>query len=192
MHYARVRRYGDPDFRRHVRGAGTTEENFWARVEKTPDCWVWTGTKWRNGYGQAWIRETKRTICAHRLAWQLTRGPIPDDMQLDHRCHNRACVNPDHLRLATNKQNNENMSGLRSDNSTGYRGVRLEKRTGKYYARAFHHGREHSAGTHDTAEEAAEAARALRNKLFTHNDLDRIDPAGEAACGNADRERVAS
>lgn len=175
MHYARVRRHGDPSFRLRKRGTGTTEENFWAQVRKSTNCWDWTGTKYRNGYGQAWVKETRKQKLAHRLSWELTVGPIPQGKQLDHTCWNRACVNPGHLRVVTGKQNNENMSGLRSDNSTGFRGVRFEKRTGRYQGRAFHYGKEYSAGTFDTAKEAAVAARALRNKLFTHNDLDRIE-----------------
>lgn len=173
MHYTRVRKHGDPDTRLRNRGSGSTEENFWAQVEKGDECWIWTGHLYSNGYGQSWVQETKTGALAHRLAWQLTRGTIPDGMQLDHTCWNRACVNPGHLRLATSKQNSENLSGLKRNNTTGYRGVRLEKRTGRYYARVHHNGKEHSGGTHATAEEAHAAAQALRLRLFTHNDLDR-------------------
>lgn len=110
---------------------------------------------------------------AHRFAYEEVVGPIPEGHQLDHTCHNRACVNPGHLRPATNKQNNENPSGLRIDNASGYRGIYLNKKNGRWYARVQHEGRTRSAGGHSTAEEAAEAAKALRLLLFTHNDADR-------------------
>lgn len=110
---------------------------------------------------------------AHRYAYELLVGAIPDGMQIDHICHNRACVNPGHLRPVTRKQNMENQAGVNVDNNSGFRGVGLNKRTGKYRARAQHDGKEYTAGEHDTPEQAAEAARQLRLSLFTHNDVDR-------------------
>jgi hypothetical protein len=81
-------------------------------------------------------------------------------------------VKPAHLRLANNKQNNEH-HGIRSDNTTGYRGVSFHKKLGKYTAKVQHHGKTHYAGSYETAELAAEAARQLRLRLFTHNEYDR-------------------
>ncbi len=71
------------------------EARFWSKVDRGPGCWEWTASK-STGYGRFTIR--KGTIpVAHRVAWELLRGPIPSGMQLDHLCRNRACVNPDHL-----------------------------------------------------------------------------------------------
>lgn len=71
-------------------------------------CWMWTGSKIRGGYGKCTV--DKRTTLAHRRAYELAFGPIPDDLTLDHLCHtadescpgglkcpHRACVNPLHL-----------------------------------------------------------------------------------------------
>jgi hypothetical protein len=91
-------------------------------------------------------------------------------MVLDHRCHVRACVNPDHLRLVTK---NENAEHRRRRNGEHWRGTSFYKALGKWMAYATHNGRMHHAGYYSTAEEAAEAARQLRLSLFTHNDLDR-------------------
>lgn len=73
---------------------------FWEKVEKTPDsCWLWTGTKDRNGYGLA-----MKTV-AHRVAYAIEVGPIPAGLTLDHMCRNRACVRPSHLRPCTMREN---------------------------------------------------------------------------------------
>jgi hypothetical protein len=171
-HYGRLLRHGRPSITMRVRHDGTASERFWKRVDKSGECWEWTGRKARNGYGMYSIGQ-ERTWLAHRFAYIETLGEIPEGAQLDHTCHNRACVNPEHLRAVTNKQNNENPSGLRSDNTSGYRGVTFSKTMKRWKAQAHHHGQAHSAGYHDTPGEAAEAARQLRLSLFTHNDADR-------------------
>lgn len=173
QHYSRFKRYGDPNTFQRIYPRGNEQERFWARVVKSESCWIWTGRLYRNGYGNAWNAREKRGQLAHRYAYEDMVGPIPDGMYLDHTCHTIACVRPSHLRLATNKQNMENPGGLRRDNTSGYRGVRFEKRTGRYDARVQHHGVQYHAGTFPTPQEAAEAARQLRLSLFTHNDADR-------------------
>jgi hypothetical protein len=91
--------------RHHVRQRWHfTPENFWARVDKTPTCWLWTkGT--RRGYGQLMVQ--KRTLMAHRVAWTLTHGVIPDGMALCHHCDVPLCCNPAHMFLGTRRDNNE-------------------------------------------------------------------------------------
>lgn len=170
-HYTRFRRHGDPNKVMVVRHAGTDAERFWAKVERGEGCWLWSASK-SNGYG-LFMTYDRRKNMAHRLAYELTIGPIPDGHQIDHICHNRACVNPDHLRLATNKQNNENASGLRSTNTSGYRGVSFNKRSNRYVATAHHNGLRNYGGAFTNPEEAGEAARQLRLSLYTHNVLDR-------------------
>jgi len=152
----------------------TPEERFWCRVEKTSTCWLWVGTG-RSGYGRFQINGVK--VAAHRFAYELLIGPIPDGLYLDHTCHTPSCVNPDHLRPVTSKQNQENQLGTRTDNTSGYRGVCFDKKSGRWVGSVNHHGQRISLTGFTSAEEAAEAVRAKRLELYTHNDTDR-DTAG--------------
>lgn len=80
------------------------EERFWPKVDKSGECWLWTASKQaRSGYGQ--ININKRPHLAHRVAWTLTHGTIPEGKQLDHLCRNRTCVNPAHLEPVDNRTN---------------------------------------------------------------------------------------
>jgi len=147
-------------------------ERFWKKVQKGPGCWLWTAGLNGGGYGKYTDTETWKTYIAHRYAWEKLVGPIPDGLDLDHRCHVRRCVNPAHLRPVTTKQNGENRSGAPSNSRTGIRGVALTK-SGRYKVSAGHNGARYFGGYFTDLEEAAEAARQLRLSLFTHNDLDR-------------------
>lgn len=71
---------------------------FWPKVEKTETCWLWKGTKARGGYGAFRLG---KMILAHRFAWTVLVGPIPETLELDHLCRVPACVNPAHLELVT-------------------------------------------------------------------------------------------
>jgi hypothetical protein len=78
-------------------------ENVWPKIEFTAHCWVWLGAL--NGKGYGTVRHEGRTWLAHKLAYELLVGPVPDGLQLDHRCVNKPCCNPAHLEPVTPKQN---------------------------------------------------------------------------------------
>jgi hypothetical protein len=84
----------------------TLEQRFWAKVDKAGPllspylgpCWDWTASQTDSGYGR--IRPgdgTDRWLRAHRVAYEIVRGPIPPGLTLDHLCRRRVCVNPAHL-----------------------------------------------------------------------------------------------
>lgn len=145
---------------------------FWAKVDKSGECWNWTGYVMPTGYGQFGVSK-RDIVLAHRFAYTVTVGDIPEGLVLDHICHNRKCVRPDHLRLATRKQNNENQLGAHRDSKSGIRGVSWSKSLGKWRAQVGHNGKFVHLGYFDSIEDADVAARAKRNELFTHNDSDR-------------------
>lgn len=150
------------------------EARFWAKVEKTESCWQWKAAI-LNGYGRFGVyRDGKlRSGLAHRVAYEFLIGQIPPGKFLDHTCHNKACVNPAHLRIVNNKQNIENHAGPTTRSSSGVRGVSLHTHSGLWRATVTSNSEFHCAGYFKTIQEAEAAVIALRNRLHTHNDLDR-------------------
>lgn len=96
-----------------------TEAEFWSHVEKTDGCWIWTGARNNSGYGSLYYE--KRYQLAHRVAWRLANGPIPDGLHILHSCDNRPCVNNvDHLFSGTRADNVADMIA-KGRNATGDR-----------------------------------------------------------------------
>jgi hypothetical protein len=80
--------------------AALHDNRIWSRIAETPDgCWEWQGSRNTLGYGRVHIKElTGRTmVFAHRLVYEILVHDIPDGLEIDHLCKNKACCNPDHL-----------------------------------------------------------------------------------------------
>ena len=90
------------------------EERLWHDIEPEPNsgCWLWIGAQRNNGYGYLRL-ENGRTMAAHRISYMHWRESIPFGLVLDHKCRVRSCVNPQHLRVVTRRQNVlENSRGI--------------------------------------------------------------------------------
>jgi hypothetical protein len=85
----------------------TLVEAFGLRVSKSDACWLWTGGKEHFGHGR--LTFARRRYKAHRLAWEIAHGPIPDGMRVLHRCDVPACVRPSHLFIGTDADNARDM-----------------------------------------------------------------------------------
>jgi HNH endonuclease len=103
-HYSRKRRGSQktgPVANMVKPGTMTPSERFWLKVEKTEECWNWTGSKLPDGYGHFSFKNPEtlktKTFLSHRFAFEEKRGPISADKELHHLCENKGCVNPSHL-----------------------------------------------------------------------------------------------
>lgn len=89
----------------HTSGTRRTppEQRFWPKVQKTDGCWLWTAGQAGDGYGAFGLN--RRAIRAHRYSWELFYGPVPNGMNVLHKCDTPSCVRPEHLFLGTQTDN---------------------------------------------------------------------------------------
>lgn len=171
-HYQRLR-LGMPlvPIHRRLPHGLTPSEVFNHFVIKQEGCWGWSGCSSTEGYSQ--FSAGGKQYYAHRISYEAHVGPIPDGLFIDHMCHNRACVNPAHLQVVTNKENHENRPGVQTNNTSGVRGVSQIKGSTRYEAYVTHWGVRHRLGNFKTLADAESAVVAKRNELYTNNLLDR-------------------
>lgn len=100
-------------------------------------CWIWTGALHREGYAH-WTRKPYAGRRAHRVIYEALNGPIPLDLECDHLCPNRCCVNPAHFQIVTHRVNSlrsNNVGAINARKTTCIRGhqfvPRLRMRDGK-------------------------------------------------------------
>lgn len=110
-------------------------EHFWNKVEKTDTCWNWTGSA-ADGYGRFGsatnaVYSVYGTSLAHRIAWDDANGRVPDGLELDHLCNNRACVRPSHLEPVTHDENLRRAVERRDTCRNGHR-YTVENRVSMY------------------------------------------------------------
>lgn len=163
-HYTRWLRHGKPEGK-------MPEEWFWEKVDASGDCWLWTGSV--SGLGYATVKRNGKTVMAHRYAWIISGREIPEGMVLDHLCHARGCVRPEHLRVVTQAQNSQNRNGAPRNSTTGIRGVSYDKARHSYIAKFRLKGKDHYCGSYSTAAEAEAAVSKGRREYMTHSEMDK-------------------
>ena len=107
------------------------EVRFWSKVDKTEECWNWTGAIGSTGYGH--INEggkRGKILTSSRVSYEIHFGKIQDGLFVLHKCDNPKCVRPDHLFLGTNKDNMHDMIGK------GRSGLNVGGASGEYCATA--------------------------------------------------------
>lgn len=162
MHHLRLRSNGHTDDARL-----TVEQRFFSKVQQEGNCLRWRGASTKAGYGI--FTYEGRPQGAHRVALKLAGVLVPDENDVDHRCHHEWCVRREHLRVVTRKQNREHLKGAaRTNRSSGIRGVYAYG--DRWRACVCSNGKSYYFGVHETIEEADLAAQAGRAKLFTHDD----------------------
>ena len=144
VHYMRHRRTGSTSDRPTV----TVADRFWPKVDRSAgqdSCWLWTAAKEPAGYGH--FKKDGRPHPAHRVAYEMVVGPIPDGLDLDHLCRNPSCVNPAHLEPVTPRENTrraDTVLGIRSAATHCRQGHPLAEgnlrtdKSGRRFCRACH------------------------------------------------------
>lgn len=167
-HYKRSRDGRDMDM--PFQRKGDYEAKFWERVDKSGGCWVWTAGTALSGYGV--LRFDGKDQLAHRVSYTLHYGTIPSGLQIDHQCHNRRCVNPNHLRLATDALNRQNLSGAYRSSRSGVRGVSWNQRRKKWIAQASLGGKQNYLGGFDSQDEAEKVVTEWRRTHMPYSLMD--------------------
>lgn len=168
LHYDRMRKGTDMNAPVEERFS-TPAEAFEARTMPVTEssCVLWIGATTKQGYGKISVGGTLKLV--HRYSWEQACGSIPEGMFVDHMCHTPACVNPDHLRLATNQQNLQNRRGACKGSKSGIRGVAWSTKEQKWIVQVQAKGKNHRGGAFTDKHEAGRVAAEMRARLMDYS-----------------------
>lgn len=144
--------------------ARQSPETFWARVERGDGCWEWQGSRNSHGYGRvAGVGTPGRLVLTHRIAWELTNGPVPEGLYVLHHCDNPPCVRPDHLFIGTLKDNSQDAA---QKGRLGQAGRRLSRE------RLGEMGRKGAAALHEKhGADTARRGRAIQHERWLRGEF---------------------
>lgn len=174
LHHWRIESYGSPEPRRN-----SPYKDLNARLWEKADCsdpggcWIWMAAVNSKGYGTTsrppvpGQKGRSPRVYAHRLAWEVVNGPIPDGLSIDHICHERRCINPAHLRLADAAEQQQNRPGAQANSKTGHLNV-YPLPNGRYAVQV----KRTTFGTFGSLAQAAEVAEAARTLMHPFSDPD--------------------
>lgn len=138
--------------------------NKYFRSADPSKCWEWDGAHHPKGYGT--FRLAKTSVPAHRFAYALTHNMfIPDGMVIDHICHNRSCVNSDHLRAVTVQENSEYRVSCNKNSKSRIRGVYWRNDRKAWQVEVIKNRKAHKRGPFKTLAQAEAVAARLREEL---------------------------
>jgi len=138
-------------------------QRFWKFVDKSKECWEWTGFRNKQGYGRFGIAGSQ-CVNAHRVSWTIANGPIPDGQFVCHKCDNPSCVNPEHLFVGSRQDNIDDMmikKRSRHFKNLQYYGVQWQERydgpnrKGRWHSVICINGKMKKLGAHTSILEAA-------------------------------------
>jgi len=160
-HWKRWRVHGSP-----LKGRNyfqDPEEALAFRTEWQGECLVWTGATRHLGYGAMQFRG--KVWPAHRVAWTLEKGEIPEGVDINHKCWNPACVNVEHLEEASRQENSSYRKGPNSNNTSGVRNVYWDQDNKNWRVVVVREGVRHTKSGFHSLKSSSEYADQLRKRL---------------------------
>jgi len=138
-------------------------------VRGPDECWEWTAGRLPAGYGAIWDNTIKRHRHAHRLAWELEHGPIPDGMFVCHRCDNPPCCNPAHLFLGTQADNDADRTTKgRSSRGSRHPDAKLNPETVREIRRRVASGEQQTALAREFGVSKTTLNQMIHGKTWRH------------------------
>lgn len=143
-------------------------ERFMTKIQEqdhgyTTPCMQWTAGTFNSGYGDfgMWLGDPPKvySVRAHKWLYEQLIGPVPQGMELDHKCRNKLCCNPDHLEPVTHRENSSRGTQgiLKSGRTSRYRGVSWDNQMKRWITKIQLKRKQYNLGYYETEEEAHQA-----------------------------------